>query len=769
MLVRYPLLAAVTRDAQMKRMLNLRTLAGDLTAAGATLVVGSIYADHLRPGVQEPNMGPLQWLGVGLGAGLALIGAGLISSDRIKGRAASLLRRARGWLAADWPLLLAIVLTLLVAALALNLRLNRIAAALPYPGHIDEPHLSDRAGQVLKTGKLELRFNYPHTPVYLVLAGLVVGYVDAAMHMEVYNTESIGSLSFPYFSTPRVIWPAKALFAALSVGAMVLMGLVGFRAFGRQGLLWLVPLVILFSSTYFYYSHQYLNVDLVGAFFAAALYFCLFQYLDRDTILHKSILPGAFCALTLTSKYNLLWIVVPPLLVILLYCKKNRLGKILVFLLAVVVGSLLLMPTLLTNFSTFFDHIAGSMYHYSRGHVGHEGQPGVSQLVHYLNTIVGAYGLPTLLPAILGLVVAFWKNWKGTLILVSFPTLLLLFMSAQRARFERNIVSTHLFYGLFVAVGILFAYDLLNQLLERYAPLKRAPGWRRLAILLALAGLVAWLLPVRQVLAWTEAQPDSRNLATAWILDNVPQGSTLLIAEELRMDTTPLEADYRVAVEPLAQLSDANLYRLAWKMGDPHILMPVYGDSSSASSPDGARTLGGMQVLVDFAGHEVQVDYREPVPHGNPRFSIGLLELAPEERARLESRVELDVANLEGRKRVTADGTLRLPWNTTLRSPPVLLRKGDYEVVLVTKGTEIAGENAQFRVTFGEENLVGEFYSQENFQETTLAFEVIEDQEASLILAFVNDGAERNDQGEIIANRDAWIQSILLQRVNELR
>jgi hypothetical protein len=752
----------------MRRLLNARALAGVLIAVGAMITVSSLYADRLGLGTDDDYMGPQQWLGIGLGLFVALIGVGLINKERIKAGTASLSRQTWARLSGNWPLLLAVTLTLLVAAAALFLRLNKIAGALPYPGHIDEPHLSERAGNILKTGQFNLEFfAYPHTPIHLVLGGLMVGYVDAAMHMEVKNTEAIGSLGFPYFSKTRVIWPAKALFAALSVAAMVFMGVVGLRAYRRQSLLWLVPLVILFSRTYFHYSHQYLNVDLAGAFFVSALYLCLFQYLDRDTVLHRSIVPGVFCALTLTCKYSLLWIVVPPILVILLYARVNRLGKILTFLLSATTGFLLLMPSIFVNFTLFLDTLGGLMCHYAHGHAGHEGEPGTLQLVYYLNTVVDAYGLPTLLLAALGIAAAFLRDWKGTLVIGSFPALHLLYLSAQRARFERHIVSAHLFYGLFVAVGILCTYDLLDRLLGGYAPFKRLPRWRHLAVILALITLLAHLLPIKRTVAWAQARPDSRNLATEWIRDNVPRGSALLVAQELSMLSEPLEADYQVTVVPLAPCTAVGLYRLAQAEGDPYVLMPVFAGSkpeSSAAMPN--RFAATTRTLVEFPGRKVLVDYLEPVPHGNPAFSVGLLEPTPEERALLENSIELELTTLEGRKRITADGSLRLPWSTALRSPPIHLGKGEYEVALVTKGTAVKGVNALFRVHFGEGCFVGEFYSEEDFQETRLAFEVVEEEEASLIVSFVNDGAERNQKGEIIADRNAWIQSIVIQRVD---
>ena len=264
----------------MKRASRIRTLAIVLIAAGILIGALSLYADSLGLGSDDDYLGPRQWLGAGFGFTIALCGVALLNKDRIQEGSGALLHRARARLAESWPLLLAVTLTCLVAALALSLRLHNIAGALPYPGHVDEPHLSERAGEILKTGSFDLQFfNYPHTPIYLVAGGLLLGYADAAMHLEVNNTEAIGSLGFPFFDQPRVIRPAKALFAALSVAAMVCMGIVGMRAYQRQSFLWLVPLVLLFSSTYFFYSHHYVNVDLIGAVFVALLYFWLFQYL----------------------------------------------------------------------------------------------------------------------------------------------------------------------------------------------------------------------------------------------------------------------------------------------------------------------------------------------------------------------------------------------------------------------------------------------------------------------------------------------------------
>jgi hypothetical protein len=174
----------------------------------------------------------------------------------------------------------------------------------------------------------------------------------------------------------------------------------------------------------------------------------------------------------------------------------------------------------------------------------------------------------------------------------------------------------------------------------------------------------------------------------------------------------------------------------------------------------------GIQILKEYPGNSVLVNYEEPVPRGDPRFFIGLLQRTPEPGVRAETIADFDLTQMEGRAKFTADGSLRLPWNTFLRSPPIFLDEGTYEAALVTKGTEAKGEKALFKVYLGEENQVGTFFSQEAYRETRLTFQVAEEVEASLIVAFVNDAVERDAAGNVVADRNAWIQSITIYRIS---
>ena len=50
--------------------------------------------------------------------------------------------------------------------------------------------------------------------------------LDAANHLELQSTREIGSVNYPYYQVPRVVRPARRLFALISVAGMLLLALV---------------------------------------------------------------------------------------------------------------------------------------------------------------------------------------------------------------------------------------------------------------------------------------------------------------------------------------------------------------------------------------------------------------------------------------------------------------------------------------------------------------------------------------------------------------
>jgi hypothetical protein len=233
------------------------------------------------------------------------------------------------------------------------------------------------------------------------------------------------------------------------------------------------------------------------------------------------------------------------------------------------------------------------------------------------------------------------------------------------------------------------------------------------------------------------------------------------------MSTEALAMDYHVVVQGFEGLSRESFYEIAIDLDNPYILLPGWGyDSRKPAGQDLANVLNSFgeefEVLRAFSGSRVLVNNSESVPSGDPKFAIGYVKPAALDAERNKIRIELDLASLEGRKKVSADGTLFLPWNSSLQSAPLQLKKGKYEVAIVTKGTEVKGTNALFEVYLGQGNLIGQFYSQKTFQEVRIPFEVAVDGEETLKVRFANDAATKNAAGEKTEDRNAYIKSIMI-------
>ena len=70
--------------------------------------------------------------------------------------------------------------------------------------------------------------------------------------------KDIGCLGYPYFTHPRIVWPAKVIFTLFSVLTILFIGIIGYRFLDiSPTVLWLSPLILSFSETYLYYSQQY--------------------------------------------------------------------------------------------------------------------------------------------------------------------------------------------------------------------------------------------------------------------------------------------------------------------------------------------------------------------------------------------------------------------------------------------------------------------------------------------------------------------------------
>lgn len=205
-------------------------------------------------------------------------------------------------------------LTFALLVLGFVQRLYLIDASLAYPRHIDEPHCANPARAILESQSfLPAMLNYPTLPIYLAAAGMVAGYVQwaeapsAKVHKK--RPAEIARVAHPYYDKPQVMRVPRQLFAALSMLAVLLM--IGAARHVRAGATSALAagLLLMVAPDYMLSSWEYLNVDIVGTFFCAAIVYALVRYWDTDSPVGVALFLGGLVGLAAGSKYfNGIWL-----------------------------------------------------------------------------------------------------------------------------------------------------------------------------------------------------------------------------------------------------------------------------------------------------------------------------------------------------------------------------------------------------------------------------------------------------------------------------
>lgn len=675
----------------------------------------------------------------------------------------------REWVGQSGRLTLSIALLAAFVMFSFASRIHAIRCAMPYPQYIDEPYLTRIPANMLKTGDFNPHFfTYPALPSYVNAAAFTVGYLSAASHAQVKTTADIGVADYPYYDHPRIIWPAKLLYALLTIAATALMGLVSYRLYGNPALLFLAPLIASLSRLYFELC-DYMNVNLYGLFFVALLYANLFSTLRHDDMARRAIWPGVWVGMAIASKYNLATLVLPPILAILFYGGARKLAKIAV--LGVVAGATFLVcaPYTLLDFKSFLDDMGAIAYAYAKGSLGVEGDPGWGQFLYLLHAMVRDFGYPLFAAALLGGWALLRRCPRETTILLSFPAALFAQMSTLRVHALRNVIAAYPIYAAFCAVGLVVAAELIARALGR---LRGWPRWApQGAAVIVVAAALALLAPVQRAWAWAQTTPDTRNLAVEWVQAHIAKGSSIVIPNDLAMDARPLAEDYQL-IKPTLRY-DPNAMRNLPITEPLYIVMPVFG--YDVRNPDGEALANRLNRLADyveisqeFTGTLVWVNYTQPAPYANPALAIGQWRYPTSPDAPttpIGDALAIEPAMLYGRKAMKA-GIANLPWNSRLMSDRLAWAPGQYEIILTASGTPAKGQNALLRVYVGKERLVGEFYAAEDFQDETLTYTLTGPLQAPLIVDFVNDAATRDAAGKVIEDRNASIQAIRIRRAD---
>jgi hypothetical protein len=542
-------------------------------------------------------------------------------SDRLKARLRGLDRRhAAAWLA------LAMVL-----AAAFWLRLTVIDKSMPYPQHVDETFLSDNGANMLRTGDFNPHFfMYPGLPIYLTAAAMTWGYLDAANHLELKSTRDIGYVNYPYYTHPRLVRPARVLFALISVGGMLMLALIA-RQLGGHLAMVLAPAWLALSPLYFEQSQAYLNVNIVGSALAWTTLWLVVKNFERPGPAAKVVLPGIFCGLVIASKYNFAAILLAPLLAIFWRGAAPLRQAILLFGVA---GAAFLCcaPYTLLDFSAFLDDLGKITYVYRGGEFGsRESASFGGHLLLNLSEMHLEFGAASGLFVLIGAVFLARRDWRRLVLVAVFPLLLFVSMTASPTHLMRNLVPFLPLWALLAATGAVAAWRFLAARLATWRP--AWPARRRAAAaLLAVLAPLAFFVPLGAPREFLAKRFGSRQEATAWLLENAPRERPLLVARELGLHPAPFrKAGILLKELPLRSLSAEEFRAELAENPEAMVLLPrthvYHWDPEVLAAgrqllPKFESFLQEVEPVREFGSELVSVTFEYP-PGGDPTIVIG--------------------------------------------------------------------------------------------------------------------------------------------------
>ena len=518
------------------------------------------------------------------------------------------------------------LLTLVLCLTTFWLYLGHIDGTLPYPSHVDEEAIVGPARNILVTGDFHPQeFNYPSLPRYIAAVGLAVGFIRSAPSEGIRDIRQLGSVSYPHYGIPTAVETVKQLFALLSVIVIAATAFASWR-FTNQPKAAAVGLLFLLSSQlYFRLSWQYLNVDIVGTCFVMLAIASCLGATNHPSVLRSAVIPSLWAGLAAASKYTLGLVLVPVLLSIWLYqTGDRRLRSIGIAVLTAGLAFLVSVPYALLDLPGFLNGLAFDAWHYGTGHRGFDNDAGLPQLLFYTSHFRHEFGLLGIGLVIAGIGAAIRDDWRRTIVFLIFPVLLLTLLVGQRVHFPRNVLPLHPFFAIAAGYGFIVCSTFFTQWLStRYSRFKSATV-RTVTVVL----LLALVLPGTRLRSHVTVTPDSRNLARAWLVENIAADWKVLLTSELNFDQRDLATD-QIQVEEVSvsTLHDQNQL-LESVEGQVVALVPIWGVDGrfdSAISPDDINaTLSRKRVLAEFGSNEVLLNYeRAPgTVWGDPKFVV---------------------------------------------------------------------------------------------------------------------------------------------------
>lgn len=477
-----------------------------------------------------------------------------------------------------------------------------VSAGLRFYGsplyHPDEHYVVVQAYYMPQTKFKPTNFNYPS--FYPNLLAVVYKYAPAmgkGIIKKICPSDAIGNHPF-YQIQARLI---TALLGTLTVFIVYLTGIaLGWPYAGLAGAAFLAV-----SLNHVENSH-FATVDAPMTFNAALafLFSCLHYRSSRRL---WAFLGGAFCGITIGTKYNAVPILIPFLFSMTCVAFRKRTLRawwtVMGGMAAVPLGFLIANPYFITMPMSYINQLRIQMKVYSGRFPGYDdftGPPNFIWNALYLAR-AGMGMLPTVLAMLGAIMLLVSQRGKGALI-VCFPLFYYALISRQTIRVTRNLNVLTPFLALIAGYALCrIALFMLNRLQKRRLAAAAAIGAFTIAALWH-----PWCMSYRY--ARMMGRIDPRTLAVEWAKSNIPKGSK--IAMDFMYGPLFSNEAYRIFSWqldqfPLSWFLDKNFDYVVTTSG-------YYMHWAPENNPKGAMLYqclkNGFQDVAVFAGNDLGID-----------------------------------------------------------------------------------------------------------------------------------------------------------------
>lgn len=451
-----------------------------------------------------------------------------------------------------WPF----VLIGLILIMGLIVRLIGINHDLPFVYDPDEPTFVTNAGAILSSRSLNPDwFGHPGTTTIYSLAALYASLYAVGRITGMF--QSAAEFQQAYHQDPTLLYlSGRFMIVAFSLGVILLVFLIARRLF-NTAVAALAALFIAITPLFVNYS-QLIRTDIQMIFWLLlAFWFCL-------SILEKGnwrdyILAGFLTGIAVVTKFPAAILIFIVLLAHLL--RKNWQLKEQTKLLAS--GAACLLAMFISSPFLFLDYqkaLSDLLFESRSVHLSHTGEGLFLDLIWYVQTPL-AYSF-----TIIGLVlIGFGIVWlvlskrPENILLLTFPILFWVFIATLTLRWDRWILPVIPFLCIVLAFSIYHIVDWVN---------KRWQPWLGYC-----AGALLLLLVVYPIFSATVqngrelAGEHTRTQAANWMLENIPNGSQVLM--EIYTPILPKNQYqfFYVKDGDLAEFIPDNSYKLLFKAG----------------------------------------------------------------------------------------------------------------------------------------------------------------------------------------------------------